>query len=284
MLGALVGMIPMRDFYQDILDIISAGGETCCIIPYGDPERENAAHATVTSRGVGDLNGLTFTYGPGARTTFDDPTIYFRNQWRLPMLPFNADDEELTTPDIAAWTRGDGADDNPFSIIAWPNVTNTGASRVLLSKWQTNEQEWLWLIRGTGDVGRLALYDESVNIEVNADTDVAVTQGVIAQLGVTYDGAGGAMAMDGVTFYENGLVVASSGNDNASYVAMEPKAQEVAVGVHSNTSANYSGLLIGGALGIAFTYRLLSATEMFNAYQVGVAAQKAQRSRLLRRV
>jgi len=101
-------MTPVRDYYQDIIDIIGAGGEACCVFPFGDAEFENAAHTTFLTKGQGALDGLTCTYSKD-RTTFDLPTIVFRNRFQAVFQPLDGVDEEADTPDADVWSRDDGS-------------------------------------------------------------------------------------------------------------------------------------------------------------------------------
>lgn len=263
----------MRDFYQEIIDIIGAGGEPCCVIPIGDPAFENAAHTTVTTKGQGALDGVVFTYSE-ARTGFDLPTIYTRNQFRFPLVPWNGSDEEADSPDIDAWSRDDGSGQG-FSIGGLLNVTDTAAIREVLSKDRGTDSEWQYRI-GSIDTLECFIFDESNGTNCSRSSNSAVTQRLPVSLIVTYDGSGGATAADGMALYESGQIIASTATNNASYVAMENLDNEVELG-DRNEALFFSGLMAA----LFFTHRTLSAVEVQNLDDIYVAMQRAQRSQLL---
>ena len=260
--------------YGEILDVL---GSQCAIIPIGDPAHENAARATVTTVGNGNGDGLVFTYSE-AITAFDLQPFYQLTPFRMPVVRFNATDEEAVTPDVNFFSRDDSSNE-AFSIGLWGNVTNSAAVRSFMTKWDAFQdiQEWQWTLR-TDDTVRLTLRDDSFPQEVNSSTDAVATQGRLAFFVVTYDGGGGTTAANGITHYENGVVVASTATNSDNYSEMENGTAVLALGVvnTSGTPANFwNGAMLGGPLGPFFTQQELTAAEVRNLYHIGMQYQQA---------
>jgi len=266
----------MRDFYQEIIDIIGSGGEPCCVIPLGDPAFENAAHTTVTTKGQGALDGLVFTYSE-ARTGFDAATIYIRNQFRTPLLPFNDNDEEADTPDTDAWSRDDASGEG-FSFGCAADIVDDGTNHAFLAKWTTSGglREWEFYTF-VADRPTIQFLDESAGVTPSAtisdSAKLAVGRNILVS---TYDGSGGALAMDGTEWYVNGLLSSLGRCNNGSYVAMEAKTSvvdlaQIDVGIFWNS----------WMATMFFTHRVLNAVEVFNLNDIYVDMQRADRSRLL---
>ncbi len=266
----------MRDFYQEIIDIIGAGAEACCVIPMGDPNFESADRTTLLSTGQGDLDGLTFTYEPGARTAFVNPVIYVRNQAQTPLVDMDgAGDGVATTPDAAPWSRDDTAGEG-FSMGVFAKVRGTGQRTFLAKTNLGGAEEWRVRWTNTTDKLQLRIKDESANIEVTRTADVATPLGVPASFGITYTGAGGASAMDGAVLYTNGAVLPSAAANNASYVGMENLTSIVFLG--RINAANYFN---GWMMAPYFTHRVLSVTEELNIDAIYQDMYRARPSRLL---
>ncbi len=137
-------------------------------------------------------------------------------------LTLNGTTDYLSTPDRASLSFGNGTTDTAFNIFALLNVTDTAAPRAVVGKDDAAGagREWRLTVNAT-DQGILLLSDQSVPAVPFRTTDAAVVQGSWRSLGISYTGAGGAAAMDGVAFYQNGLVIASTTTNDLAYVAME---------------------------------------------------------------
>ncbi len=261
-------MTRMRDFYQEIIDIIGAGGEACCVIPIGDPAFENAAHTTVTTKGQGALDGLVFTYSEDRRD-WTNPTIYIRNQFRTPIVDFDGVGNDATTPDIDAWSRDD-ASGEPWSIGAAINLKDATSSTIMSKEETTGGlREWI-LFTSSADKFRFNATDESAGIVIQRLADSAIPENESVLAVATYDGAGGASAMDTVILYLRGLVAASTATNNASYVAMENDTHGPAIGVQDTNFGFFDGKMVVPF----FTHRELSAAAVFNLNNIYVAMQR----------
>lgn len=175
-------------------------------------------------------------------------------------------------PDLAAYTFGNGAADSAFTLIALAQVTDTAAARVLIAKLNDNGGgtggEWYWQI-DSSDRLQMALWDRSASVSPNRTSDAAILQGVPKLFATTYDGTGGATAANGITLYQDGVVIASTASNNASYVAMENTTHTIEIGTFVNHAASFMrgniGLLAicGGALS---AQNLLAIKALCNEY------------------
>jgi hypothetical protein len=153
--------------------------------------------------------------------------------------------EAVEITDHAALSFGDGASDSAFSIAAWIYVTNTGATQMIFSKWDTNAKGEYRLSLTAEEKLSFDIWDESQSKGAKKTTDTALTTGwhlVVA----TYDGTGGNTADTGMTLYVDGVAVAATGSTTAGYVAMENLAAKVAIGAY----------YIGGALSLNFADKI----------------------------
>ncbi|KKN02080.1 hypothetical protein LCGC14_1121310 [marine sediment metagenome] len=268
----------MRDFYQEIIDIIGSGGEACCVFPAADSLYEAADFLTFLTTGRGNLDGLTVTYSEDRRN-FDRPTIYSRNQARVPIRwQLNGSNEWGKTPSIAAFSRDDTGS-NPMSIGGLFSIESVGVNRAMLSKMgDVGTQEWIANIRTT-EKCRFALVDDSAGITIQRESNSVPPLGIPQSFAMVYGAAGGASAADDISLYIAGQVVTSTATNNASYVGMEALAAEVYVGAREQSSVSME--FRDWLSTIFFTHRKLSAVEVFNLNDVYVAMQRAQRSRLL---
>ena len=256
--------------YEGVLELI---GSTGTILPIGDPSSGQPNATTFTTRGEEQVT-FTWSEAPSAFDTPLDLTSPDSFQGIIPIIFFNASDEEADSPDVAYWTRGDDNNDFAFSLGMWTHITNTASVRSLMTKWDGAQaiQEWQWTIRND-DVIRLTLRDDSAPQEVFRSSDSAITQGAWAFQVVTYDGAGGSAAMDGVTIYQDGSSIASTVSNNASYVAMEDGTSTLNLGAVNNAGANFfNGRIAGGPLGPFFTQTELSADAVAQLYILGRGA------------
>lgn len=157
-----------------------------------------------------------------------------------------------------------GNTDLPFSCGVVANVTSTATQRALISKWNNAPaEEWLLCYSATTNLLQLQLHDQSAAITVNTASNASPGTGSWLLLGSTYSGLGGATAANGIALYSQGLAVASTATNNASYVAMEQLAANLGVGQENAVNSRvYSGsLALGWVSGVQ-----LSAAEMRDIY------------------
>lgn len=164
-------------------------------------------------------------------------------------IAFNGTSQFGTTPDAVGLSFGDGSVDVPFTVVVVANVTDTAATRALISKWGAGTTNGEWdLSISSSDTLQLRTRDASATVNTRRESNAAITQGSWVVLGATYNSTGGASNHDNTVLYVNGAAVASTATNNASYVATENLANACEIGAHA--SADYfSGSLAMAALG-----------------------------------
>ncbi len=164
-----------------------------------------------------------------------------------------------STPDTGDMSFGNSTIDFPFSIFAVLNPTSSAADRVIVSKFNTAQGEFTLRVTATTNLLSLLVRDESAAVNATRDSSGAITVGALSSIAATYDGTGGATAMNGALLYQNGAAVTSTATNNASYVAIEDLASATEVGSRSN----HGSTLFLGSIGlIAICRKTLTAAEV----------------------
>jgi hypothetical protein len=202
-------------------------------------------------------NGGTVT---GATTTTD------RKGQSNKAYSFDGTNDELDVGDADTFSFGDGSNDSTMTITAWINATDTAANRDIVTKWAADDvpqAEWVFRVDSSDKLAFFAR-DVSAGVNINRTSDSAVTQGSWIHVVVTYDGTGGATAMNGVTLYSNGASIASTATNNAGYVAMEPDTASVVIGEqHDPASNDFNGSIDD----VRIYNRVLTAAEITALYE-----------------
>lgn len=132
-------------------------------------------------------------------------------------------DDYVDLGDHNDFSFGDGSNDEDATWFGVIEVVNTASSQVISSKQDTTTgaeaREWYVALTGN-EALQLVLRDESASSLCKRETDSSITIGWHSYA-ITYDGAGGANAMNNVKIYIDGEVVASTATNNGAYVAME---------------------------------------------------------------
>lgn len=143
-----------------------------------------------------------------------------------------------STPDTDNLSFGNGTADSAVSGIALVNVTDTAAVRAIVTKYDTSNIEWRFIV-DVNDKLNFVVTDNSAGVEAFRVSDSAITQGSWRLFGFSYDGRGGATAADGMTLYQDGAVIASTASNNAGYVAMENLTAAVEIGSRTAHTAHF---------------------------------------------
>lgn len=183
---------------------------------------------------------------------------------------FNGTDQYISYPDTADMSFNTaGTTDLPVSFIALANVTDTAAQRTLISKFNnTTGNEWTFDVLGTNDCLRLLLADSSAAAFAIRTADAAVTQGSWHLFAATYDGTGGATAANGIALYQDGVAVASTATNNASYVAMENLAGAVEIGSLGVHTLNFmsGSLALVAVANVGAALKMVAITRLVQRY------------------
>ena len=234
--------------YQNVLGIL---GRTGVVLPLVDPEQPSSFTT------VGAISAVFTWSEPPPPTALENG---------VPVVTFNGTDEEADSPDAAYWTRGDGSNDSPMSVGLWVNLADLASSSLLSKYSDGGSQEYITHL-SRGKLQFLAR-DRSAAVEVNRLADAALSADIWHFVVVTYDGTGGATAMNGATWYVDGAAVASTATNNGRYVSMEDTSQVVELGDRNNGSF-FKGKMGGGPLGPFFTHKELSADDVSALYEMG---------------
>jgi hypothetical protein len=157
-------------------------------------------------------------------------------------LDFDGIDDYASIPDSDALSVGDGITDTPLTFEAWVRPDSITTKQNLISKWgdSGNQEYRLYIASG---IIRLDLFDNSSQAMATAYTsnNQAALVGGWHHLAVTYDGRGGSTAANGIVIYIDGVAVAVTRSNNASYVSMENGTAALQLGRESPSYKQYGG-------------------------------------------
>ncbi len=213
----------------------------------------------------GNNNDATYTAG-SSWTSADN---VFKGQ--VMALDFDGTDDYLTVADSATLSFGDGSNDEAVTLSGWVEIVASASSQRILTKWNGSGtvREYIYGIDGDEKLSYV-VYDESADKIASRLTDAPLAVGW-HHIAITYDGTGGAVAMNGVTMYVDGLLVASTATNDASYVAMEDTASVVIVG------SDYGGNNWDGDMAqITITGEELSASDVWQEFLKGAGKVNEQ--------
>lgn len=173
-------------------------------------------------------------------------------------IAFNGTDEEGDAPDADELSFGDGAVDQPFSVVALVNPTDATDSTIL-SKLNVNTGggEYRFFL-DSSDYPYIELQDQSADKHIGRSDATALTQGSYTLLVATYDGSG---AEPGLRIYKDGARVDGTSNTTAGYVAMEN--QTIVVGLGFNPAGASSNFFDGKVALVGLTGKELTLDEVW---------------------
>ena len=129
----------------------------------------------------------------------------------------------------------DDSSSETFTLHAWVKFTSTGVRQDIITKWATANQEWELYIDDDDKIV-CTLYDDSAEVSCNITSSNALTEGLWQFIVVTYNGAGGTDAANGMNLYVNWVLADAAVTNSASYVAMEDKGAAVLIGGRNGTA------------------------------------------------
>ena len=179
---------------------------------------------------------------------------------------FNGTSRYLTTPDTTDLSFGNGTVDSPMSIVALVNMTDTAATRTIVSKWNGTGTVREWQLHiSTADILVFNVFDESSASSAQRVSNAVIAQGAPHLFAATYDATGGATAMNGAVLYQDGAAIASTANNNATYVAMENLTAACEVGslnAHTANFADGSLSMVAMFTGVLTAARVAAITDL----------------------
>ena len=235
--------------------VLAILGETGIVAPLTDP----AQQLTFTTTGA--IQQVFAWTKP--LNEFDTPVS---TQGTVAVVTFNGIDEAATSQPDDYWVTGDGSTDTPFSIGVWVNLTQATAEDLMVRDSGNGRGSWRF---GTN---RLLLRDQSARSQVRRDRNTAPSLETWHFLVVTYSGAGGPGAANGITMYEDGVVAASTATNAPGYLAMETTAHRVTVAQSVPSAQFLNGKMAGGGLGPFFVHAELTPAQIAQLDALGRAA------------
>ena len=139
---------------------------------------------------------------------------------------FNGTDEEGDAPDADELSFGDGAVDQPFSVIALVRPDTNSNTEAILAKDElttgSTQREWFFLLNG----GRpeFSLRDDSASASIGRRDATTVTAATWTLLVGTYDGS---RAEPGIRLYKDANRVDDTSIGSGAYTAMENKTSKL---------------------------------------------------------
>jgi hypothetical protein len=203
-----------------------------------------------------------------ARTTLkvnskDEDAQAYALKTAAPALRFNGTSSVVTVADDDKFSFTDGVDDLPFSISGWIKADDL-TNFPVVSKYTSSE--WRLAVNAS-DKLELLLRDSGVETSsIASDSALTGYEGEWVHVACTYGGAGPSAAsgaaftanMSGgnAVLYVNGVAVAATAVDNASYTGMPNSSTPVYIGRQGTTYAK------GEFRQITLHNRELTATEI----------------------
>ena len=236
-------------------------GSTGSIIPLINSEFP-ATSSTFETRG--EASAKTFTWAPGAPSTFDTAPSKVNG---VDIVTFNNSDELANSPDATYWSPLSEA----FSVGAWVNFSEATESTIL-SKWDlywSSNREWSFQTTSADKV-TLALWDETNTAQIGRLTPSA-SQNVWAFYVATFDGG---TVSSGIKVYKDGSQADNADNESgAGFVTMRNEPSLMKVGYDHedpiDPSKEFGGSMAGGEIGPFFVQKELTAAEVTELYDYG---------------
>ncbi len=179
-------------------------------------------------------------------------------------LSFNGTSDYISTPDTTSLSFLTGG----MSLFAVVKVTDTAAARTLFGKFNAAglTEEYTWLVNAS-DFLVLTFSDQSAGpVRPNRTSDAAITQGSWVSLATACTNvAGGATVAAGITMYQNGALFASTGTENASFVAMEDLGDEADIGAQTAHTVQFAPMSLALLMVAATAF---SASQIFQMNQL----------------
>lgn len=175
-------------------------------------------------------------------------------------ITFNGTDEEGDAPDADDLSFGDGAADQPFSLVVLLQTGVDPTSRAILAKFDTTagQEEWI-LETDASDRPRFALYDDGATARIARYDATALSASTRYLLTATYDGSG---ASTGLRIYRDAARVDDTDDNSGSYVAMENGGEAASLG-YRQTAGVKENFFQGSISLAAITGKELSQDEVW---------------------
>ena len=153
-------------------------------------------------------------------------------------VDFDGDNDQASTPDVTGMSFGDGAVDQPFSLLWLGNPDSDSSAQTLISKQNSaTVDEWELFIEATSGHIAFDLIDASGSTIIGRQDETAIgTSNVF--VAATYNGSG---AIGGINLYKDVALVddADSAATTGTYTAMENTASLTRLGARYSTEERF---------------------------------------------
>lgn len=165
---------------------------------------------------------------------------------------------------------GDGSNDEAVSWFGMIEVVDTANNQYVICKRDSSiAREWNVTIL-TNETFAFSIWDDSVtNVFSGVVTNAALSTGLHSFV-ATYTGVGGATAGNGMKIFIDGLEVACTVTNDASYVAMENTSVHVFVGARTNATPLPADFMQGKQGNIGITGGVLSPADAYMLHQLNL--------------
>jgi len=178
---------------------------------------------------------------------------------------FDGTNDYISIADANNLSFGDSSTDSAFTISAWVKMDDATGFAIASKGVYNTDGEWN-IVSGGDDKIYFMLMDESVADtyeRIVTDSTVTSYENKWTHITGTYDGTGGTSANGGLKLYIDGSLVATTAQDNGTYVAMENLGGNVHIGRSDSSYAN------GSIANVGIWNRALSASEIESIYWRG---------------
>ena len=180
-------------------------------------------------------------------------------------IEFDGSGDYVEVPDTDSLSFGDSANDVPFSISAWVNVTEDPISTegAIVSKFNSGASSEYLLYHTAGNQLFLVLYDNASGATLQAYKNTFFTPNQWVHIVATYDAQN---KQNGINFYLNGELVTLTGAiETGTYVAMNNKTAPFRVGVAATNTFPFEGRISN----VVVYNKELNLSEVQELYNVG---------------
>jgi len=181
----------------------------------------------------------------------------------------------LTVPDTTDLSFGDGTDDVAFSVGFWMKwaATPSGDEHFFNKGDGSSAQEYDVYFKKSSNRIVVQLQDGTMAKKEWAEFafDPATYVGNWTHVVITYDGAGGTSARNGIKLYVNGAAVSAATTNGINYVAMENTSELFRIASAQQGSATSTGYTFNGHMDEFVVYKSLelSAAQVLTLYNSG---------------
>ena len=170
------------------------------------------------------------------------------------LIDLDGIDDCIILGDHDDFSFGNSTNDEAVTFFGMIEIVSNGINQRLISKYDNStgvEKREYVLSVDENEHLRLSLYDESANVGCSRFTDGVISDGNHTFI-ITYSGAGGATAANGIIIYIDGVLASSTPSNNASYVAMENITTSCRIGCFEGSVGTLDGFFLGdiGCIGI----------------------------------